>query len=212
MIPSKTCIDLLKAWEGIEDGDPSTVRLDPYLDPVGIWTIGYGRALRGRDGQFLRGRAGQAAAKALYPKGISLQEAEALLTEDASKTARALVAANVAGSQKQFDAFVSLAFNIGVGDPRAPRSGGFIRSSLLRMHRDGRPTPWEPWTNTSIRNLADASKLKATPQTIAEGFTAYSWAGGRWMLGLFRRRIAEFLIYRGETLETALKYARGFSG
>jgi lysozyme len=33
-------LDLIKSFEGILDGDPSTSNLDPYLDPVGIWTIG----------------------------------------------------------------------------------------------------------------------------------------------------------------------------
>lgn len=34
-------LDLIKSFEGILDGDPTTVNLDPYLDPVGIWTIGF---------------------------------------------------------------------------------------------------------------------------------------------------------------------------
>ena len=33
-------IELIKSFEGIPDGDPTTVRINAYLDPVGIWTIG----------------------------------------------------------------------------------------------------------------------------------------------------------------------------
>ena len=32
-------LDLIKSFEGIPDGDPSTANLDPYVDPVGIYTI-----------------------------------------------------------------------------------------------------------------------------------------------------------------------------
>ena len=32
-------VELTKAFEGIPDGDPSTVNIDAYLDPVGIWTL-----------------------------------------------------------------------------------------------------------------------------------------------------------------------------
>jgi len=33
------------SFEGIPDGDPSTVKIDADLDPVGIWTIGWGHAI-----------------------------------------------------------------------------------------------------------------------------------------------------------------------
>ena len=71
-------LDLIKSFEGILDGDPSTTKLDPYLDPVGIWTIGWGHAIRvGND--FLRGAANRARARALYPGGLTMEQAEALL-------------------------------------------------------------------------------------------------------------------------------------
>src|SRR5437868_5804272 len=74
-------LDLIKSFEGILDGDPSTTKLDPYLDPVGIWTIGWGHAIRvGND--FLRGAANRARARALYPGGLTMEQAEALLRAD----------------------------------------------------------------------------------------------------------------------------------
>lgn len=32
-------IELIKSFEGIPDGDPSTVNINPYLCPAGYWTI-----------------------------------------------------------------------------------------------------------------------------------------------------------------------------
>jgi lysozyme len=47
-------VELIKAFEGIPDGDSSTVNIDAYLDPVGIWTIGWGHAIPHK-GEWLRG-------------------------------------------------------------------------------------------------------------------------------------------------------------
>ena len=54
-------IELIKSFEGIPDGDPTTVRIDAYLDPVGIWTIGWGHAIT-HNGRFLRGAQNKAVA------------------------------------------------------------------------------------------------------------------------------------------------------
>ena len=34
-------VELIKSFEGIPDGDPSTVNLDAYLCPANVWTIGW---------------------------------------------------------------------------------------------------------------------------------------------------------------------------
>jgi len=38
-------VDLIKAFEGLRDGDPTSIRLDPYLCPAGYWTIGWGHVV-----------------------------------------------------------------------------------------------------------------------------------------------------------------------
>ena len=43
------------------------VNLDAYLDPVGIWTIGWGHALVLPNGDFLRGAANRSTARAASP-------------------------------------------------------------------------------------------------------------------------------------------------
>jgi len=117
-------VELIKSFEGIVDGDPRTVNLDAYLDPVDIWTIGWGHAVRFR-GQFLRGAGNRGIARALYPGGITRTQAEALLRGDLvdyASNVQALVKVPV--NDAQFGALVSFAFNVGVG--------ALAQSTLLR--------------------------------------------------------------------------------
>jgi lysozyme len=107
-------LTLVKKWEGILDGDPSTVNLDPYLDPVGIWTIGWGHAITDTHGRFFRGASAGPRVRALYPDGITMAQAEELLRADlldASRDVSALVAVPL--SENQFSALVSFDFNTG---------------------------------------------------------------------------------------------------
>lgn len=106
-------LELVKRWEGILDGDPTTVNLDPYLDPVGIWTIGWGHALRDTAGRYLRAWQG-AEARALYPDGITPEQAEVLLRADLLDAARDVSAVvEVPLTENQFSALTSFQFNLG---------------------------------------------------------------------------------------------------
>lgn len=111
---SPRCLVLIKRHEGIRDGDPSTPNLDPYMDPVGIWTIGWGHAIR-FNGRLLRGLADKALARSLYPGGITLAQAEAILATDVGAVETYLNAVLPWLNQNQFDALVSFAFNVGLG-------------------------------------------------------------------------------------------------
>ena len=103
-------IILIKSFEGL--------RLNAYPDPGtggAPWTIGYGHT--GPD---------------VYPGlKITEAEAEALLRKDLARFERGVdrLIEGAFTSQVQFDAMVSLAYNIGLG--------GFQRSSVLRHHRAG---------------------------------------------------------------------------
>ena len=103
-------IILIKSFEGL--------RLNAYPDPGtggAPWTIGYGHT--GPD---------------VY-RGLKITEAqaEALLRQDLARFGRGVdrLVEGVFTSQSQFNAMVSLAFNIGLG--------AFQRSSVLRHHRAG---------------------------------------------------------------------------
>lgn len=116
-------LTLVKQWEGILDGDQTTVNLDPYLDPVGIWTIGWGHAITDSKGKFLRGWPARALAVALYPDGITVSQAEAMLRADlldSSRDVQQLV--TVPLTDNQFSALVSFEFNTGA-----------LRGSTLRL-------------------------------------------------------------------------------
>lgn len=109
-------IDLVKSYEGIPDGDPTTVNIDPYLDPVKIWTIGWGHAIRYQD-RFLRGEADRALTKTLYPQGIALAQAETLLRADLINSGRdVLSVVSVSLNDNQFGAITSFTFNLGLGN------------------------------------------------------------------------------------------------
>lgn len=81
---------LVRAFEGLGDGDPSTVNLDPYLCQAGVWTIGWGHVVRDARGRALKGQALRAAARAIYPNGITRDEAATLLVDDVRPVASAL--------------------------------------------------------------------------------------------------------------------------
>jgi lysozyme len=122
-------IDLVKAFEGIPDGDPTTVNIDPYLDPIQIWTIGWGHAIR-QNGRFLRGTPDRAAAFALYPGGITKNQAEGLLAADLMDVGRDVQPlVTVLLSDNEFAALVSFAFNLGINNLKS--------STLLRELNEG---------------------------------------------------------------------------
>jgi lysozyme len=99
-------LTLLKRFEGC--------RLESYPDDSGVWTIGYGHVDGVAEGQI-----------------ITQAQADAFLWDGAAHTLAVLsaVTAGVATAAFQFDAMVSLAFNIG--------SAGFRHSTVLRQHRAG---------------------------------------------------------------------------
>ena len=102
---SKTGIDLISSFEGI--------RLNSYDDGVGVWTIGIGTTV--------------------YPNGVKVKKGDKCILEQAKeyfahdlksfeKTVNDSVKAPL--SQNQFDALISIAYNIG--------STAFKNSTLLK--------------------------------------------------------------------------------
>lgn len=122
-------IDLIKHFESLHDGDLSAIGLQPKECPAGIWTIGYGHALRGTNGKFLKGAAGRAEAYRRYP-ALSIEDAERLLDADlAERSPQVEKLVRVQLTDNQFGAVMSLAFNIGLDN--------FSGSTLLRKLNAG---------------------------------------------------------------------------
>ncbi len=105
MIASQDCIDLIKRFEGF--------RSKPYMDPAGLWTIGWGHRCAGPQ-----------------VGSITEDEGEMILRRDLTNTEDALSRVlKVPVSQSQFDALVCFAYNC----------RGWADSTLLKLINAGKP-------------------------------------------------------------------------
>jgi lysozyme len=141
-------IDLIKAFEGLKDGDPTSIRLDPYLCPAGYWTIGWGHVVLDPAGKQLRGADNKQRAREVYPHGISLEDAAVLLRDDVRRFAAGVFRAVTRPvTDNEFCAMVSFAFNIGFG--------AFKKSTLLKLVNKGEmskvPDQFMRWTKIDGR-------------------------------------------------------------
>lgn len=208
---SSRCVDLVKAWEGIEDGNPATVELEPYVCPAGVVTVGWGHVLTDPAGRQIKPAthggtraalaAGGEALRRLFGKpAITRDEAKGLLAMDLNAFAEAvgesLHAGGGSADQAAFDAMVSLAFNIG--------AAGFARSSVRRLHLSGAVVS----RSLDLAALQRASRSGANPSDLASAYGAWSRGGGVWLLGLFRRRVCEAMVHRGDALDGAITAAQ----
>lgn len=139
METSQAGIDLIKRFEGLHKVNGENV--EAYKDPVGIWTIGYGHTRTARSGL-----------------KISKDEAERLLIKDLAWAERAVSQhVKVPLAQNQFDACVSLCFNIG--------EGAFSRSTLVRELNKGRydavPNQFMRWVYAGGKKFRGLERRRA---------------------------------------------------
>lgn len=146
MLISKNCVDMVKGFEGFS----ATV----YKDIVGVPTLGYGMT-----GAEIKGltRVTEVQASEMLKKLIDTKYAFTISTD--------LDAHKVKLNQNEFDALVSMAYNIGVG--------GLLGSTLYKHVCLG------------IR----------IPATITADFQMWSKAGGKVVQGLLNRRTKEAKLF-----------------
>ncbi len=125
---SQKGIDLIKKYEGL--------RLEAYLCPAGVWTIGYGHTAGVRKGM-----------------KITADQAEEYLRRDCASSEKVVNALGRKLNQNQFDALVSFAFNCGTGNLKTlchnrklsviaekillyNKAGGKVLSGLVRRRKD----------------------------------------------------------------------------
>ena len=108
---SKEGLELIKKHEGC--------RLEPYKDPIGLYTVGYGHLIG--DGKTL---------PIEWFRRFTKEEVDELLKKDVERFERGILRLcpnNL--TQHRFDALVSFAFNLGLGNLQA--------STLRRKHNRG---------------------------------------------------------------------------
>lgn len=103
MTTSERGLSLIKSFEGL--------RLESYLCPAKVWTIGYGHTSGVKQGQT-----------------IIEEQAEQFLKDDLLTFEKAVLAHNLKLNQNQFDALVSFTYNVG--------GGNLNKSTLLRKVKD----------------------------------------------------------------------------
>jgi len=183
----------------------------PYYCSAHVATVGWGHALTTPAGQIIdydvfgRAKADQMARDAMQrmfgKQAITVTEANGLLTRDLVKYTNTVNKfCDSSTHQCEFDAMVSMCFNIGVG--------GFSSSAVARLHAAGQ----RKVGTLSLSGLAAQSKAKAPPTDIKIAFARWSNSNGKWTLGLYRRRVAEIMVYGGAPAQVALKTAWDFKG
>lgn len=109
-------IELIKSFESLHDGDLSKVGLQPKMCPSLIWTEGYGKAMRKKDGSFMKGIKD----KDLAYSNISIhteKEADDSLKIDIQTYERIVMSKiKIDLNNNQFDALVSYTYNTGGSD------------------------------------------------------------------------------------------------
>lgn len=158
----KEAVELVKSFEGIPDGNPATVNIDPYLDPVNIWTIGWGHAIRFNN-RFLKGDADRNQATALYPDGITPMQAESLLQADLIETGRdVLLVLMVPVNDYEFGALTSFTFNLGIGNLRSST----LLKKLNANDRAGAADQFLRWVMADGKKLPGLIKRREAERTL----------------------------------------------
>jgi lysozyme len=143
-------VTLIKRFEGLMDGDPSTVNLDPYLCPADVWTIGWGHALVDARGHLLTGESNRELAKSMYPNGITRKEAEDMLRIDLPPRARALDALTpIRLTNNERCALISFIFNVGA----TAYKNSTLRRRLIAGDRAAVPGELAKWIRANGRVL-----------------------------------------------------------
>ncbi len=145
MNPSSACIRLVQEFEGCEKkrGDG---KFDAYPDPGSggdPWTIGWGTT--GSD----------------VKKGViwTQQQCDNRFTQDLNRFAQnvAKVIGDAATTQQQFDAMVSFAYNVGIGN--------LTSSTLLKKHKagdyPGAANEFARWNKAAGKVMAGLTRRRA---------------------------------------------------
>ena len=114
MRTSENGIKLIKQFESLHDGDLRDIGLQPKMDPIGIWTEGYGHAIRDKNGGFLKGSKNIKKAYELSKIHNEHDATNMLINYDLPVMEKIVMQkVKVPLTQNQFDALVSHTYNTG---------------------------------------------------------------------------------------------------
>lgn len=171
---NKATLDLIKSFESLHDGDLTKIGLQPKMDPVGIWTEGYGRAMIDpRTKGHLRGISNKAMALKLSTIRTE-EDANRALTEDLTNLAYKPTLAILDGDYwvrlngNQQGALCSFVYNCGIGRPQYKIFNNVMRWLDGKLSSDALSSYW----HTSVVH-----------------------GGGKELPGLVRRRRAEAALF-----------------
>lgn len=121
------------------------LRLDAYLCPAGVWTIGYGHTGDVKEGD-----------------QITEHQAEAILEVDLHRFEQAVERLAPRANANQFSALVSFAFNVGVA--------AFEKSTLLRLFNLGQhvaaAAQFDVWVKAKGKVLPGLVKRRAAEKAL----------------------------------------------
>ena len=124
---------LIKHYESLHDGDLREIGLQPKMDPLGIWTEGWGAVIYDANNRMIKGYANKAVA---YKFAKIKTEADAqidLITKVSRIRANVLtiINPNIGLKQHQIDAIIDFAYNCGVGSCKSSSAVRLINTGDL---------------------------------------------------------------------------------
>lgn len=180
MIIGEKGLELIRHFEQLHDGDLTEIGLQPKMCPAQVWTVGYGRALLGADGKFLKGEKDKGEAYKQYPN-LTEHQAEEMLIDDTAhygqKVKRVCLEHKIALKQHEFDAIVALVYNCGIG---------------------------ALYDYVEKREMAVLRALKKG-EGVPEAMALWNKSGGKVLPGLVRRRKSEGHLFKTGRLNFFLK-------
>lgn len=110
---NKAGLDLIKHFESLHDGDLKQIGLQPKMDPIGIWTEGWGRVIRDKKGKVVRGASNKELAYKCATIKTEEQADKAFLEDLKVYEVQVLRKVSVTLTENQLAALTSHTYNTG---------------------------------------------------------------------------------------------------
>jgi lysozyme len=152
---SKNGMDLIKKFEG--------VRLRPYRCPAGLWTIGVGSVMYPEQLRMKMPERMKFCLKPEHFRDFTEEEVDELFRHDLARFERGVSRLiNVELEQSKFDALVSFAFNVGLGNLQAST----LRSKINRGDIDGAANEFPKWRRAGGKILKGLVRRRQAEQIL----------------------------------------------